>query len=134
ADNPLVIRTLPGASTQARIGEVLENGYFEGVAFVDLDLSAGFALRGGGRNVLIERCVGSFDLQGKRANGVPTTPITNLQFRLNVVADAWAPAASTLVHGLFVYNVDGFLMEGNIVDHNGWNPQATRATPPDEGG
>jgi hypothetical protein len=132
--NPLVIRTLPGAAQQARLEAVLENKFFQGVAFVDLNLSAGFAIHGGGQDILIERCVGSFDLQGNRSNGVPTTPLSNLQFRLNLVADAWAPSAQALVHGLFVYNVNGLLLEGNIVDHNGWNPAATRATPPDQGG
>ncbi len=121
-DNPLVIRTLPGSAQQASLAAGQEDQYFQGVALVDLDLRNGLVVHGGGQDILIERCVGRFDLQGKRSNGAPSTPITNLQFRLNLVADAWTPSASSMVHGLFVYNVNGLLIEGNIIDHNGWNP------------
>jgi hypothetical protein len=108
--------------------------FLQGVAYVDLKILNGLAIRGGGADILIERCVGRLDLRGKRTNGVPSTPITNLQVRLNVIADNWTMSANSLIHGMFVYNVDGLLLEGNIVDHNGWSPTATRATPPDQGG
>jgi hypothetical protein len=133
-DNPLVIRTKPGSSTQAVVDTIQEVRFLQGVAYVDLKILNVLTIRGGGADILIERCVGRLDLQGMRVNGVPTTPITNLQVRLNVVADAWTMSASALIHGLFVYNVDGLLLEGNIFDHNGWNPTATRATAPDQGG
>jgi hypothetical protein len=134
ADRPLVIRTLPGASSQAVVSLAQEDKFIQGVAYVDLKFASRLSLHGGGQDILIERCVGLFDLQGNRQNGLPTTPLTNLQFRLNVVADAWTPTASAHAHGLFAFNVTGLLLEGNIFDHNGWDPAGTRATPPDQGG
>ena len=134
ADSPLVIRTLPGSPKQAALEKITEDKSFQGVAFVDLDLSNKVSIHSSGKDILFERCVGRFDLQGLRLNGNPDVPFTNIQFRLNVVADGWTMAGSALTHGLFVYNVDGLLLEGNIFDHNGWNPAGTRATPPDQGG
>ena len=82
----------------------------------------------------VERCRGYFDLQGTFVRGGGGTPLTNLCFRRNICANHWTMSGSAHAHGLFAYNIDGLLMEGNVFHHNGWNPEGDRATPMEQGG
>jgi hypothetical protein len=142
-DDAFFIRTTPGAQSQAVVSKILEQtGNFSGIAFVDLDISGGgLHLQGpfsAGPNVahdvLIERCHGWIVLQGQRISGNPGLPITNIQVRLNTLVDHWAAPGNNLTHGLFCYNTDWILQEGNIYDHNGWDPAFDRSRSPDLGG
>lgn len=138
------IRTTPGAATQAVMTQIREeSGNFSGIAFVDLDVSAGGlwlqgAFGGAGRSthdVLIERCHGWVVIQGENlGNLTPGLPATNVMVRLCTLVDHWSMAGSNLVHGIYTWNTDWILLEGNILDHNGWDPAATRSTDRDSGG
>jgi hypothetical protein len=45
----------------------------------------------------------------------------NFQLRRNVIVDAYNTGSGTVGHGLYMYGVDGALIEENVFDHNGWN-------------
>lgn len=134
ADNPLVFRTKAGEVTQAVMSRILEeSGTVAGVAFVDLDVTAGLLIQGdftgtsASQDILVERCTGWCVIQGSRtASGGAGPAVTNVILRLNSFVNHWAPGTNVLTHGVFSWNVDGLLMEGNVIDHNGWDPAYDR--------
>jgi hypothetical protein len=75
-----------------------------------------------GTDFLVEDC-----LVEKYAINVEVHPsdetydsVTDVRIRGNVLVDAYASGA---VHaqGIYAQNVDGILVEGNVLDHNGWS-------------
>lgn len=149
---PLVIRTLPGSATQAHFPGAIEEIFgTKNVAFVDLyvgpndgSASAPASIkigRGASENILIERCVVTgIEAQGADVPSAPqprpadqTKPVKNLHVRLCIMKDHWV-AGSGLAHGIYTWNTDGVLLEGNLLDHNGWTPFGTRATTSAAGG
>lgn len=146
ASNPLVIRTTPGQPTQAIMSQIKEeSGNINGVAFVDLDVSNGLIIQGNFtgttsvNDVLVERCTGWVVIQGcqfPQSTGlrVPGPAATNIIVRLNVLRDHWLLSQNALTHGGFFWNVDGLLLEGNVIDHNGWDPAYDRSRSASLGG
>ncbi len=47
--------------------------------------------------------------------------VTNVRFRRNVITDAYSTGSHGC--GLFLAQVEGLVIEGNVFDHNGWNGQ-----------
>lgn len=122
---PLVIRTVPTASSQASFsGTPQENFYFINVAYIDLNFPSGMSVQDSCENIIYERCTGSkISLNGGRdgttpPNSDPLRPVKNLHVRLCALTDAYAASGNPA--GLFVFNFDGCLIEGNLFDHNGW--------------
>lgn len=133
-DTPLVIRTKKGSSTRASFSKIEELKFISGIAFVNIRLNNGTRIIGGGDGLLFEKCVGWLDLQGARnSSNVPTTPFINMQVRLHTVSGIFSPVGD-LAQGGFIYNVDGFLLEGCVLHHNGWDPSKDRTTPQNQGG
>lgn len=134
ANRPLVITTDPLATGQATISNISENGSFEGVAFVNLEHIGKIVFRGAAKNVLFEDVKAWFDLMGA---GTPLqgvqAPLENVVLRFCRILDHWA-LAPAMTHGIYTWNRKDFLMEWCVLDHNGWDPAATRATPTSAGG
>ncbi len=85
---------------------------------------------GGGANLRIEDCRFRFleVVIQSHEGGV----YTDVEFRRNIVLDAWRHNTYTTeanIQGLFVMLVDGYLIEENFFDHNGWNESVSNAGP-----
>jgi hypothetical protein len=52
-------------------------------------------------------------------------PITNVRIRRSQIVDSYSKASNS--EGLFAYGVNGLTLDGNVFDHNGWNPAAGAA-------
>ncbi len=55
---------------------------------------------------------------------------TNVEFRRNIVVDAWRHDTYTTenkIQGLYLSGANGFLVEENVFDHNGWNETVANA-------
>jgi hypothetical protein len=135
ANDPLVISTLPGATIQAQVSQILEEQACQGIAFVDLDVSSGIVLQLANKKyILLEKLKGFITLQGERLpNAVPGLPMEDVQIRQCHLVDHWG-TGSSLTHGLFTWNVNRLLVEGCFVDHNGWDPAHDRFYASDLGG
>lgn len=145
--DPFFIRTTPGSNSQAIMSRIWEEtGNASGLAFVDLEVRSGLIIRGpfgnstgSYTNVLVERCVGWVEFQGRNLGttpGLPApgTPFTNGIVRLCELSDHWGAPGNNLTHGIYAWNMDGLLMEGNVIDHNGWDPNNARSLPDSSGG
>ena len=55
--------------------------------------------------------------------------MTDVTVRRNVISNAWSTPTGGHSSGLYVTGVQGFLMEENVFDHNGWNAQAPGSKP-----
>jgi hypothetical protein len=53
--------------------------------------------------------------------------ISNVRVRRSVIADAYS-ATNAHSQGLYAEGVQGLLLEGNVIDHNGWNDQIPGAS------
>jgi hypothetical protein len=81
---------------------------------------------GGGANLKIEDCLMRFLEVSVQSFTPPTNTYTNFEFRRNIVLDAWKHDSLTTkeagkISGMFVSGVNGYLIEENFFDHNGWN-------------
>jgi hypothetical protein len=140
------IRTTPGSLTQAIVQDIYEDtGEYAGIAFVDLEIDGQIRLIGPfpgsptafvAEDILVERCHVWVDVQGQRVSGVitPGKGSKNIQIRLNTMVDHWAAPASNHAHAMFAQHFDGMLLEGNVIDHNGWDPAFGRDRDPALGG
>lgn len=114
-----------------RAGNDASGGF---VAFVGLDMTPhtftgvenaqGVYWTGAGQHILIEDC----KIHGYKTNviiqGINST-IRNVQVRRNVLADTWA--TNSHAQGIYMSNVDGILIQENVIDHNGWKEGVTGA-------
>lgn len=96
--------------------------------FANVGSLVGLRFVGGGRNILVEDCrfrfveivVQSFG----EANGLPQV-YRDFKFRRNIVVDNWSHGSGTggpSAQGMFFAGVDGYLLEENVFDHNGFHP------------
>ncbi len=83
-----------------------------------------------GENILIEDCKFNYMQMGAYTTGRGNAGnLKNLNFRRNICIHSWAGDSYTIhelrtrVQGMFVYGADGFLLEENLFDHNGWDEQ-----------
>lgn len=77
-----------------------------------------------GENFLIEDC----HVEGFRSNVLCTANdghFSNFAMRRSVVVDAWNTTGHS--QGLLVVHTDGVVIEENVIDHNGWNPDVADA-------
>lgn len=77
-------------------------------------------------NLLVEDCyIQAFDtnmvIQGGGRH-------KNIALRLSVIVDAFTTTGSNTA-GMFCSSIDGFLVEGNVIDHNGWRDDVTGSNP-----
>lgn len=72
-----------------------------------------------GKGLLIEDCyiAGFKDNVGIEGQG---DGFSDFSFRRNVVVDAWSSGGHS--QGLFVTDTENILIEDNVIDRNGWNP------------
>lgn len=130
--DPLVVRTHPGKQ-RAHVEQIHWTKDFKGViAFVDIQFNQesegdGIVATGGGEGLLIEKCIGSFNLQG-----TTSIPLRNCQIRLCNIHNHWKMLQNQHQHGVYSDTFEGLLIEGCIIHHNGWT--GTRDTPTDQGG
>lgn len=83
----------------------------------DLDPSNkpnGIKLRGGGENFWVEDCY----IDGFSQNLHPED-LTNVSIRRNTIINSYSTTGHS--SGIFSDDVDGLLIEGNFLDHNGWH-------------
>ena len=77
-----------------------------------------------GKDLLVEDCyIGGFkDNVTIEGQGDGFSDVT---FRRNIVVDAWSTGGHS--QGLFINNTKNILIEENVIDHNGWNPNIAGA-------
>ena len=73
-------------------------------------------------NVRVRYLNGSFNFQNFGGN------FLNLSLRGNVILHSYADSGR--VSGVYLEGIDGLLMEGNVLDHNGWLQQSYTANDP----
>lgn len=81
-----------------------------------------------GSNLHIEDCV----IRGYKDNiaiGSPSTPVDNVKLRKNVITDAYAISVGHAQGFYASGSTTNILMDGNLFDHNGWNPNISGAVP-----
>jgi len=96
--------------------------------FTNVSSTTAMRFVGGGANLLIEDCRIRFleIVIQSYESGV----YTNVQVRRNIVLDAWVHNsfdAGTRIMGLYVSGVNGYLIEENFFDHNGWSEAVSNA-------
>ncbi|MCC5821682.1 MAG: hypothetical protein LAT64_00165 [Phycisphaerales bacterium] len=79
-----------------------------------------------GKDLLVEDCyIGGFKdnvtIEGQ-GDG-----FSDVIFRRNIVVDAWSISSHS--QGLFINRTENILIEENVIDHNGWNPNIAGANP-----
>ena len=87
-----------------------------------------------GENLLIEDCKFNYMQMGAyTTEHGGEGDLKNFKFRRNIIIQSWAGDSyiihelRTRVQGMFIYGVDGILIEENLFDHNGWNEQIKNA-------
>jgi Secretion system C-terminal sorting domain len=77
-------------------------------------------------NFLIEDCFFEYFSTHIAAHSLPSysTSHQNLKVRRCILSNAYSTSGS---NGLFIANVDGILIEENLIDHNGWNESVSGA-------
>ncbi len=73
------------------------------------------------RDVLIEGCIFRF-FSGSSIQAQKEGVVENIRLRRNIILDTYANKGHS--QGLYSASVDGFLLEENIFDHNGWYQQS----------
>jgi hypothetical protein len=78
--------------------------------------------------LLVEGCLIERYMVGLVVQGFDG-PFNNIKIRRNVIVDSYAVDAAH-AGGLYLSNINGLLLEENVIDHNGWInvPQATPPT------
>ena len=88
---------------------------------VSCDLAMRFV--GGGDKILVEDC--RFRFCGVVVQSYRNFVYTNFAFYRNIVTDTWAHLSSTSdsgkIQGMYVSGVNGYRIEENFYDHNGWS-------------
>ncbi len=78
---------------------------------------------GGGASLLIEDC--RFRFLGIVVQSYDAGVYTNVRLRRNIILDTWRHGSfangGSRIQGLFMSEVDGYLIEENFFDHNGWS-------------
>jgi hypothetical protein len=69
------------------------------------------------RQLVIEGCKFRF-FASNEIQAVNNATLGDIAIRRNLILDNYS--ANGHSHGLYAYAIDGFLFEGNILDHNGW--------------
>ncbi len=91
--------------------------------FTNVSATEGLRFVGGGANLLIEDCRLRF--VGAVFQSYDTGRYTDIRFRRNIVVDTWvhnsANDGGRRIQGLFLSEVDGYTIEENFFDHNGWS-------------
>lgn len=97
--------------------------------FTNTSGAEGFRLVGGGDSILIEDCRVRFASITIQTFG--GTPYTNVRLARNIVLDAWVKDSYITegagIQGLYMSGVDGYVLEENFFDHNGWNETVPNA-------
>src|SRR5262249_36097084 len=97
--------------------------------FTGIDGSGGFQWIAPTQGFLLEDCVFQ-DYKGGIVVEGPGTR-TNVQLRRNIVIDSYTVNDTTTSQGnsegIYVSNTNGIVLDGNIVDHNGWNEMVSGA-------
>ncbi len=120
-------------------GKMLQSGYQvqrSNLAIVGLSMVADRTTAGiptginwlaSGENLLIEDCyISSFNVNVVcQATG--EGDFRNFAIRRSVIVDSWLTQGHS--QGLFVSGTTGVLLEENVFDHNGWNPDVPGADP-----
>lgn len=104
----------------------------EHVAITSLHLEPGTGHPAGGirmvtgavKDVLVEDCYLSQYYVNIIVQGVSTDKIENVRIRRNVILDA---RGSTHAQAIYASHTHGLLIEGNIIDRNGWDSDAGRS-------
>ncbi len=76
-------------------------------------------------NFLVEDCyIGGYrdNMAFQTNNG---SVLKNVQIRRNVIVDSWSTSSHS--QGIYAKGVHGLLIEENVFDHNGWNPDISGA-------
>ena len=86
------------------------------------EFQSGFRWTGGGNveRILVEGCL--FEYFGSNLAMHPSAdagPFRDVRIRGNVFWSAWTGNAGNYSQGMYADNIDGLLIEGNVVDHNG---------------
>jgi len=79
----------------------------------------------GGHNILIEDVM----IQGYKTNITMQAlagPIRDVTIRRSVIVDAFASNAHS--QGMYAKGINSLTVQGNVFDHNGWNPQVKGAS------
>ena len=79
-----------------------------------------------GKNILFE----DMSINGYRNNIVIQElygPISNIKIRNSIITDSYSTTSHS--QGVFAQGINGLLIEGNILDHNGWSESITNAEP-----
>lgn len=91
--------------------------------FTNVSASEGMRLVGGGANLLIEDC--RFRFLGIVVQSYDAGRYTDVRLRRNIILDTWVHGSfangGARIQGLFMSEVDGYLIEENFFDHNGWS-------------
>jgi len=91
--------------------------------FANVSSAEGMRFVGGGANLLIEDC--RFRFVGIVVQSYDTGRYTDIRIRRNIILDAWVHGSFTnggaRIQGLYMSEVDGYLIEENFFDHNGWS-------------
>lgn len=77
-----------------------------------------------GKDLLVEDCYIAGFKDNVTIEG-QSDGFSDLTFRRNIVVDAWSISSHS--QGLFINNTENILIEENVIDHNGWNPNVAGA-------
>jgi hypothetical protein len=80
----------------------------------------------GGTDFLIENCRFRYYATNLVIQGYDAL-LTNFTLRRSVITDAYATTAHA--QGIYMWNVNGWTIEDNVFDHNGWNASIPGAEP-----
>ena len=86
----------------------------------------GINILGKSNGILVENC----DVENYGVNmnfQALFGPVTNVTIRRNIVTDAWSSNAHA--QGIYVSGVNNVTLNGNFLDHNGWNSKISGAGP-----
>ncbi|MFK7883227.1 MAG: right-handed parallel beta-helix repeat-containing protein [Phycisphaerales bacterium] len=83
------------------------------------DSNRGIKWQSVGEGLLVEDCAIDGFFNNVSIEGL-NQGFENAKFRRNIITDAWS--VSGHAQGFYAGDVTGLLMEENVIDHNGWNP------------
>lgn len=123
-------RLLTGASTgfEASVGSPKANLAITDVYFMADGYNGsngapyGITVYGPWSNLLIENCRVEGYFTNVALQGAESARMSNLRVRRNVILDAHKVGPDGHAQGLIIGHTNGGLIEGNLLDHNGWKP------------
>jgi len=95
--------------------------------FIDSTTNKGIEWLMGADSLLIEDCKFDYYSIGIVLQKVTSAPVTNVILNRNVVVDSYAISGTSHSQGMYIEQVNGVVIHGNILDHNGWNDTITGA-------